>query len=241
MNKIIGRHSVLEAIRAGKKIEKIYFRYGIDGAIIHQTKKIALEHNIKFEFLDKARFDKLAAGTKTQGVIAITNPINFLELDELINNSLKSKNFPILILLENLQDTQNIGAIIRTAECLGIDGVIITKDNTAPIDENTFRASAGAIEFIPISKITNVSQSIDYLKQKGFWIIGTSDHSEKSLTEIKLDFPSVIIFGNESKGIKKLTESKCDFLIKIPMKGKISSLNVSSAAAIILYEFTRSR
>lgn len=239
MTKIIGRHSVTEAIKSEKRIEKVFIRFGTEGSSITAIKNLAVEKKIKIEILDKNRFDKLAGDLNSQGVIALVSQLKFFELNEIVELSFKNNPAPVLIILENIQDSQNLGAIIRSAECFGINGLLITKDNTAPIDEHTTKASAGAIEFMPICRITNVSQTIDYLKEKKFWIIGTSDHADKKLTDLTVDFPAVLIFGNESKGLRKLTSEKCDYLVKIPMSGRISSLNVSVAAAITIYEITK--
>ncbi|MCJ7650609.1 MAG: 23S rRNA (guanosine(2251)-2'-O)-methyltransferase RlmB, partial [Candidatus Lokiarchaeota archaeon] len=149
--------------------------------------------------------------------------------------------FPLLLILDSIQDTHNVGAILRTADCSGVSGIIITKHNSAPINETVVKTSAGATEHVKICQVNNLSQAIKELKDNGFWIVGSSLEGSKPYTEVDYKIPIAVIVGNEEKGIKKLTAENCDFLVYIPMKGKIQSLNVSVATGILLFEILRQR
>ena len=148
---------------------------------------------------------------------------------------------PLILILDEIQDPHNVGAILRSAECSGVNGVILTKHNSATITSTVTKTSAGATEHLKICQVNNLSQTIDELKEKGFWIVGSSLENAKNYTEVDYKIPIALIVGNEEKGIRKLTASKCDFLVKIPMSGKIQSLNVSVATGILLFEILRQR
>lgn len=241
MIKIYGRKPVLEAINSNADIEVVYIAYGQHGEIINKIFSAAKKNGIKITQLSKEKFDKLSGNLNSQGVIAIKRSYKFYDLDELITASKKTA-FPLLLLLDSIQDTHNLGAIIRTAECSGVDGIIITTNNTAPINETVEKSSAGAISYVKICKVNNLNQTIKLLKEKGFWVIGSFiSEQSKIYTELDYKFPVALIVGNEEKGIHKLVASNCDYLVKIPLKGKINSLNVSVAAGILLFEILKKR
>ncbi len=241
MKKIYGRKPVLEAINSDIDIEVIYIAYSLQGDIINQIFSAAKNRGIKITQISKEKFDKLFKWQNTQGVAAILRSYKFYDLDELIEQSKKSK-YPLLLILDSIQDTHNLGALIRTAECAGVDGLIITTNNTAPINETVEKTSAGALSHVKICKVNNLNRTIKLLKDENFWIVG-SHLSEKSKPYYEIDYkmPLALVVGNEEKGIHKLVADNCDFLIKIPMKGKINSLNVSVAAGILLFEIIRQR
>jgi len=161
-------------------------------------------------------------------------------LDEIISRSKKSSS-PLLLILDSIQDTHNVGAILRSAECSGVNGVIVTKHNSAPINETVVKTSAGATEHVKIAQVNNLANAIEELKENGFWIVGSSLENAKPYTEVDYKIPVALIVGNEEKGIRKLTADKCDFLVQIPMTGKLQSLNVSVATGILLFEINRQR
>ena len=235
---IIGRKPVLEAINSDRHIEQIYFRFGQKGGILNNIRAAAKKQKIKISEISSKKFDEIITGKNSQGVAARISERDYISLDELIVQS-KTKEFPLFIILEELQDVQNLGAILRTAECSGVEGVIITKRNSAPLNETVSKISAGAVEHLKICQINNVVQSIDTLKQNGYWIIGSTLDNSTDYSNIDYNRPLVLIMGNEQKGIKKLTSEKCDHLINIPMYGKIQSLNVSVATGVILFEIKR--
>src|SRR4030065_2757897 len=231
MNIIIGRKPVLEALNSNEEIEQVYILFGQQGNIINAIRVAAKKRGIKCNQIPLERFKTYSPDKSTQGVIALKQDFKFSSLDEIISESKKS-SFPLLLILDEIQDPHNVGAIIRTAECSGVNGVIITKHHSATITSTVTKTSAGATEHLKICQVNNLSQTIDELKEKGFWIVGSSLENAKTHTDADYKIPIALIVGNEEKGIRKLTASKCDFLVKIPMIGKIQSLNVSVATGI---------
>lgn len=241
MGIIIGRKPVLEAINSGEEIEQVYILYGQKGGIINSIRIGAKKRQIKCNLIPLERFRSITNNPNAQGVAAKKSSYKFYEIDEIVSLSKKSE-YPLVLILDSIQDTHNLGAIIRTAECSGVDGIIITKHNSAPVNETVAKTSAGAIEHAKICSVSNLSQAIKRLKEEGFWIIGSSLTEEaKNYTEVDYKIPLVLILGNEEKGIRRLTAESCDFLIKIPMLGKIQSLNVSVSAGVLLFEILRKR
>lgn len=237
---IIGRKPVLEAINSDRHVEQIYFRFGQKGEILNAIRVAAKKRKIKISQVSPQKFDEIITGKNSQGIAAKISERDYVSLDELIKQA-KTKEFPLFIILEELQDVQNLGAILRTAECSGVEGVIITKRNSAPLNETVSKISAGAVEHLKICQVNNVVKSIYTLKQNGYWIIGSTLDNSTDYSNIDYNRPLVLIMGNEQKGIKRLTSEKCDHLINIPMCGKIQSLNVSVATGVILFEILRQR
>lgn len=241
MHKIFGRKPVLEAINSGAEIDQIIIRFGNHSGQMKAIIVAAKKRGIKLTQLAPQKFDKMAGGKETQGVIAVKTDHAYSSFNEILN-SIKDKEFPLLLLLDSIQDTHNLGAILRSAECSGVDGVILTTHNSASINETVEKTSAGAVSHLKICQVNNLNNTIDELKKNGFWIFG-SFLGQNSINYLKADFKlkTALILGNEEKGIRKLTAEKCDFLLEIPMKGKIQSLNVSVAAGILLFEVLRQR
>lgn len=240
MNIIIGRKPVLEALNSDEEIEQIYLLFGQQGGIINAIRIAAKKRGIKCNQIPLERFKTYTPDKNAQGVIALKQDFKFSSLDKILSESKKS-TFPLILILDEIQDPHNVGAILRSAECSRVNGVIITKHHSATITSTVTKTSAGATEHIKICQINNLSQTIDELKERGFWIMGSSLENAKPYTEVDYKIPIALIVGNEEKGIRKLTASKCDFLVKIPMSGKIQSLNVSVATGILLFEILRQR
>lgn len=240
MQKIFGRKPVLEALLSGASIEKIYFLSGTKGDIIDKIKIEASNRKIAMLETHHKKFYGLVKTDKSQGVCAITASKKTLELEDLLY-SLKDKKKSLIVILDSIQDPRNLGAILRTCECAGVDGVIISKHNSAPLTETVFKTSAGAAEHLSICKVVNINQAVDKLKDSGFVTVGSSLQESFPYDEVDYSDSIALIFGNEEKGIKRLTAQKCDKLIKIPMKGKIQSLNVSVAAGIIIFHAVSQR
>lgn len=240
MNLIIGRKPVLEALNSGEKIDQIYILYGQQGAIINSIIVAAKKRGVKINQVSFDKFKQITKDKIAQGVAALKSSFKYYDLPHIINESKKSE-FPLILILDSIQDTHNVGAILRSAECSGVDGIIITKHNSAPINETVFKTSAGAVEHLKICPVNNLVQTIKELKENGFWIIGSSLENSKPYTEVDYKMPVALIVGNEEKGIRKLTADNCDHLVHIPMKGKIQSLNVSVAAGVLLFEILRQR
>lgn len=242
MSIIIGRKPVLEAINSGKEIEQVFLLHGQKGGIINAIRIAAKKRGIKCSEVKLEKFKSVTTNSNAQGVAAKTLSAEqkFISLDEIISTSKKSE-YPLILILDSIQDPHNLGAVLRTAESSGVDGVIVTKHNSAPINETVTKTSTGATEFVKISAVNNLAQTLTELKENGFWIIGSSLENSKNYTEVDYKIPIALVVGNEEKGIRRLTAENCDILVKIPMKGKIQSLNVSVAAGILLYEILRQR
>ncbi|NUN08196.1 MAG: 23S rRNA (guanosine(2251)-2'-O)-methyltransferase RlmB [Ignavibacteriaceae bacterium] len=241
MRYITGRKPVLEALNSPKsRIGKIYIRYGIKGEIIDSIYATAKKRGIKVTTLDAQRFDAEIQHKENQGVAALIEETRTIELNSLIN-LLKEKKDALLVIAESIQDPHNLGAIMRSAECAGADGILITKFNSAPLNETVSKASAGAMNHLRICQINNLAHALDELKKNGYWIAGTAVNGENLFKPKDYNLKLAVIAGNEEKGIRKLTAENCDFLLNIPMKGKIQSLNVSVATAIVLFEINRQR
>jgi 23S rRNA (guanosine2251-2'-O)-methyltransferase len=240
MQKIIGRKPVLEAINSDAEIEIIYVAFGQHGDAINRIFSAAKKNGIKVSQVTTQKFAQIAKSEDTQGVVAFKSTQRFYEIDDLISATPNNK-YPLLLLLDCIQDPHNLGAILRSAECAGVDGVIITTNQSAPITETVEKVSAGALSHLKICKVNNLVRAIEDLKKNGYWIVGTHLNGEKSYTQMDYKMPAAIVMGNEEKGIRKLVSENCDFLIKIPMRGKIDSLNVSVTTGILLFEINRQR
>jgi 23S rRNA (guanosine2251-2'-O)-methyltransferase len=240
MNIIIGRKPVLEALNSNEEIEQVYILFGQQGNIINAIRVAAKKRGIKCNQIPLERFKTYSPSKIAQGVIALKQDFKFSSFDEILSNA-KKTSLPLILILDEIQDPHNVGAILRSAECSRVIGVLITKHNSATITTIVTKTSAGATEHLKIAQVNNLSQTIDELKKNSFWIVGSSLENAKNYTEIDYKIPIALIVGNEEKGIRRLTAEKCDFLVKIPMLGKIQSLNVSVATGIILFEILRQR
>lgn len=240
MSLIIGRKPVLEALNSDEEVSQVFILFGQEGGIIEAIRVAAKKKGIKVNQVPFEKFRQITQSKIAQGVAASKSEQKYYDLYEIINESKKSQ-YPLLLILDSIQDTHNVGAILRSADCSGVDGIIITKNNSAPINETVVKTSAGASEHVKITLINNLAQTIDELKQKGFWIVGSYLEGAKIYTKVDYKVPIAVIVGNEEKGIRKLTADKCDHLVHIPMKGKIQSLNVSVATGVLLFEILRQR
>lgn len=238
---IVGRQPVLEAIKSGASIEKIIFLYGVQGNAIERVRQLAKQHGIPVSEMDKHRFQELVGDATAQGVAAIAATQQYVEIEDILKVAESKNESPFILILDEIEDPHNLGALIRTAECAGIHGVIIPKHHSATVNQTVAKTSAGASLHLPIAKVTNVVQTLEELKSKGLWIVGTDMSGDKAYYEVNLEGPLAIVIGNEGKGIRRLVKEQCDFLVKIPMYGKIGSLNASVAGGLILFEAARIR
>ena len=232
---IAGRNAILEAIKSGREINKILFQEGTEKGRLKSIFAIANEKKIVCQEVPKRKLDNTTT-ERHQGVIAFVAPYNYFELDEVLNKLDITKNTTLLI-LDHIEDPHNLGAIIRTAEASGVKGIIIPKRRAAVVSQTAVKASAGAIEHMPVIRVSSLTDAIKKLKEKGFWIAGTTlaERSEE-YTKIAKDVPLAIVIGNEGEGMSKVVTKECDFLYHLPMLGKIQSLNASVAAGIVMYE-----
>lgn len=243
MSRIIaGRQPVLEALRAGTKIEKVAFLTGVHGRVINDIRSLAKQSGVQTVELGRQEFRELASDATTQGVVAlISSRQNYVSLEAILDVARHTNQNGFLLVLDEIEDPHNLGALVRTAECAGVHGVILPKHRSAHITETVAKTSAGAIEHVAITEVTNIVHTIDELKSRHFWIVGLDAESEKDYTTVDYSSPVAIIVGNEGRGIRRLVKEHCDFLVKIPLHGKIASLNASVAGALVMYEVSRKR
>lgn len=237
-DKIIGRNPVLEAIRSDREIEKILIKKGnFEGSIVPIVRK-AKDKGIIIQEVEKQKLDQLSEGGNHQGIIAFTAVHEYKTVEEILENP--KNGAPFVIICDKITDPHNLGSILRTANCVGADGVIIPKRNSVGLNSVVAKTSAGAIEYTPVARVTNIAQTIDKLKDRGLWIAG-ADMDGEEMYKSNLTGALGLVIGSEGEGISRLVKEKCDFLVKIPMFGDINSLNASVAAAVLMYEASRQR
>ena len=236
---IVGRHAVKEAIVSGHTINKIWIQEGIRKQQINDILKNAKAQKLIIQTVPKSKLDNLA-NAPHQGVAALIAPYEYADFDQFIQSQKEKKDLSTVIILDGLEDPHNLGAIMRSAECAGACGIIVSKHNSCGLTETVAKTSAGAIEYMPCVQVTNIAKTIDELKKDGFWI-AACDMNGSVYTEADMRGKLAIVIGNEGKGIRQLVKSKCDFVVSIPLLGQINSLNASNAAAIIMYEALRQR
>lgn len=239
-DKIIGRNPVLEAIKAGRSIDKILIKKGkYEGAVIPVVKK-AKEAGIIIQEVDRARLDALAEGGNHQGVIAYVSAHDYVSVDDILKKALDKGEAPFVIICDKITDPHNLGAIIRTANCAGAHGVIIPKRSSAGLNSVVAKTSAGAVEYTGVARVTNIADTIEKLKKQGMWI-AAADMDGQEMYSVDLKGSLGIVVGSEGEGVSRLVKEKCDFIVSIPMHGEISSLNASVAAGVLMYEALRQR
>lgn len=240
-DQIEGRNSVLELLESGKDINKIYVTRGEKHGSINKILGIAKERKIIVVEKDKRQMDEMSQEENYQGVIAIVPPFEYAEISDILNVAKEKNEDPFVLILDGIEDPHNLGSIIRTAETAGVHGIIIPKRRAASVNSTVNKTSAGAVEHMKIARVTNISDSIEELKKAGLWICGTDINAEKYYYNQELTGPLGIVIGNEGKGISDKVKKNCDFNVKIPMKGKITSLNASVSTGIIVYEAVKQR
>ncbi|WP_041591719.1 23S rRNA (guanosine(2251)-2'-O)-methyltransferase RlmB [Thermoanaerobacter mathranii] len=237
---IFGRNPVMEAIKSGKEIEKIYISKTAKGNI-SKIINLAKEAGIVVSTTDNETLSKLAGSQNHQGIVALSAVYQYFEVEDLLEYAEQKKEKPFLLILDEITDPHNLGAIIRSAEAFGVHGIIIPKRRAVGVNATVVKTSAGAVEHMKIAKVSNINNTIRNLKERGLWIVGTDVNGGKSFEEIDYDFPVALVIGNEGKGVSKLVLQNCDFVVKIPMKGKINSLNASVAASLLVYQVVSKR
>ena len=240
-DQIEGRNSVLELLESGKDINKIFVTRGEKHGSINKILAIAKEKRIIVVEKDKKQMDEMAQEENYQGVIAIVPPFEYVEIEDILNTAKERGEDPFVLILDGIEDPHNLGSIIRTAETAGVHGIIIPKRRAASVNSTVNKTSAGAVEHMKIARVTNISDTIEELKQAGLWICGTDISAEKYYYNQDLTGPLGIVIGNEGKGISEKVKKNCDFNVKIPMKGRITSLNAAVSTGIIVYEAVKQR
>ena len=240
-DQIEGRNSVLELLESEKDINKIFITKGERHGSINKIIAIAKERGIILVEKDKRQMDEISQNKNYQGVIAIVPPYEYCEIEDILEVAKERKEEPFVLILDGIEDPHNLGSIIRTAETAGVHGVIIPKRRAASVNSTVNKASAGAVQHMKIARVTNISDSIQKLKDEGLWICGTDINTDKFYYNQDLTGALGIVIGNEGSGISDKVRKNCDFLVKIPMKGKIESLNASVSAGIVIYESVKQK
>lgn len=239
-NVISGRNAVRELIDSGRDIEKIFVSRGEREGSIKQIIGMALERKIPIVESERQKLDAVSGGTRHQGVVAIAAAREYAGIDDIFELAAKRTEAPFIVVLDGVEDPHNLGAIIRNAECTGVHGVIIRKARSVGITPTVVKASAGAIEHVPVARVTNIGAAIDELKERGLWIYA-ADMDGSPCYETDMSGGAAIVLGGEGSGISRLVKEKCDFTVTIPLYGSVNSMNVSAAAAVILSEAARQR
>jgi 23S rRNA (guanosine2251-2'-O)-methyltransferase len=237
---IEGRNAVLEAFRAGKTIDKLYVQDGCHDGVIHSITREARKQDTIISYVAKERLDQMSSTGKHQGVIAQAAAYEYAEVEDILAKAEEQGEPPFIFLLDEIEDPHNLGAIIRTANLAGAHGVIIPKRRAAGLTATVVKASAGALNYTPVAKVTNLSQTIDELKKRGLWFV-CADMGGETMYQLNLTGPIGLVIGNEGEGVSRLVREKCDYIASIPMKGNIDSLNASVAAGVLAYEIVRQR
>ena len=241
MRIIEGRNPVIEALRSDAEIDTILINKDAAQGSLNKIFELAKKKNILIKNVDRALLDRLSENKRHQGVIAEAMEYQYKDIDHIFDYAKEKNEKPFIVILDEITDVHNLGSIIRSAECLGAHGLIIPKRRAAQINGVAAKSSAGAIEYLPVCRVTNISDTLETLKEKGLWIYGADMEGEKYIYEEKFDVPVGLVIGSEGSGLGRLVKEKCDILIKIPMKGNINSLNASNAASIIIYEIMKQR
>ena len=237
---ICGRNAVLEAFRSGKTIDRLYVQEGVADGTLQSILRTAKKTDAVINFVNKDRLNKYAEGDKHQGVVVMAAAYNYAEVEDILNAAKEKGEPPFIIVLDDIEDPHNLGAIIRTANQAGAHGVIIPKRHAVGLTATVARTSAGAINYTPVAKVTNISRTIEELKEKGVWF-ACADMSGELMYNCNLTGAIGLVIGSEGNGVSRLVKEKCDFVVKIPMFGQIDSLNASVAAGVLSYEIVRQR
>ena len=235
-NVIIGRNPVTEALKAGREVDKLLVT-SREGSMI-KILAMAKEQGVPVMYVEKAALDRISGGQAHQGIAAYVSPYAYSTVEDILAKAAEKDEDPFIIILDGIEDPHNLGAIMRTAECAGAHGVIISKRHSATLTETVAKASAGAIEYMPVAKVTNIAQTIDELKDRGIWV-AACDMGGTEYYRSDVSGKIAVVIGSEGFGISKLVWEKCDFVVSMPMVGHINSLNASNAAAIIIYEIRK--
>ncbi len=240
-NIIVGRNPVLEALKAGTLLEKIVLLQGVRGTIIDEITALAQHSKVPVALMNRQEFRSLASDVTTQGIVAVVARKPTASLEDLLARGAERQEAGFLLLLDEIEDPHNLGALVRTAECAGAHGVVVPRHHSAPVNSAAVKASAGATEHMAIAEVANLVAAIGELKQHGYWIVGLDVEGDRSYAEVDYATPIALIVGNEGKGIRRLVREHCDFVVQIPVYGKVQSLNASVAGALVMYEVARQR
>lgn len=238
---LVGRNAVTEALKSGRGINKLWIASGDREGSVAEIAALAKERGIVVQYVERAKIEALAGGHRHQGVLAYVAPVPYAELEDILKAAEAKGEAPFLVLLDELEDPHNLGALLRTADATGVHGILIPKRRSVSLNATVAKTSAGAVEYVPVARISNIAQTLKKLKEKGFWVAGADMDGEKAYYEADLTGPLVLVVGSEGKGMSRLTKEACDFIVRMPMVGRINSLNASVAGSILMYESMRQR
>lgn len=238
---IYGTRAVIEAIRAGKQIEKILVQTGLNNELIRELSGVAREHNVNMTYVPQEKLNRLIASKNHQGVVCMLSAITYSEVNDLIDFAYTQGTEPFFIILDRVTDVRNFGAIARTAECAGVGGIIIGDKGNAPITSDAMKTSAGALNHLPVCREKDLKKTIKFLQENGIMVVACTEKAEKNIYEVEFNQPVALLLGSEEDGISDMFLQEADVLVKIPLKGKIESLNVSVAAGVAVYEVVRQK
>ncbi|MDR1160437.1 MAG: 23S rRNA (guanosine(2251)-2'-O)-methyltransferase RlmB [Syntrophomonadaceae bacterium] len=240
-DKLAGINSIMEALKNKRKIYRILVQEGQHSGRLRNLLEEAERRGIYVKFLPKTELDKTYKDGNHQGIIAQVDAFDYADVENILYRAAEKKDPPFILILDGIEDPQNFGSIIRTAECAGVHGIIIPQHGSCPVTETVRKVSAGAAEHMLIAQETNLSQVIDYLKKQNLWVVGADMAAEKNYFQAEWPEAVALVIGNEGKGIRNLVKKNCDFCVNIPMKGNIASLNAAVAAGLVMYEIRRNR
>ena len=240
-DQVEGRNSVIELLESGRDINKIFIAKGEKHGSINKILALAKEHKVIVTEVERSKINSMSQTDNNQGVIAIVPPFNYCEVDDILNLAKEKNEDPFIVILDGIEDPHNLGSIIRTAETAGVHGIIIPKRRAAQVNSTVNKVSAGAVEHMKIARVNNITETIRYLKENDLWICGTDINTNTYYYNQDFKMPIGIVIGSEGFGMSRLVKENCDFLVKIPMKGKITSLNASVSAGIVMYEVVKQR
>lgn len=238
---IFGMHPVLEAVRSGKTIDKLMLKKGLDSLMLRELLEEAKRHEIPFQFVPVEKLDKVAKGGAHQGVVAYLSTIGYSDFEEAVDRACATTEAPVFVMLDGVSDVRNLGAIARSTECAGANGIIVPAKGGAAINADAVKSSAGALLRIDTCRVSNLKMAVFYLKQNGFKIVAATEKSDMPIYDVDMTGPVAVIMGSEQKGISQSLLALADAQARIPMAGEISSLNVSAAASVVLFETVRQR
>ena len=238
---LIGRNAVAEALKSGRGINRLLVARGDREGSVNEILSLAKERGVLTEMTERAKIDAIAGGLRHQGVLAYVAPVEYVELEDILARADERQEEPFLLLLDELEDPHNLGALLRTADAAGVHGVLIPKRRSCPLSATVAKTSAGAVEYVPVARIGNIVQTLKELKEKGLWVIGADMDGQSDYYDANLTGPIVLVVGSEGKGISRLVRETCDVLVRLPMLGQINSLNASVAGSILMYEILRQR
>ena len=238
---IAGKHAVLEALKSGRPLNKIWIDRQAKSSSMKPIEAEARSAGVVVQAVDRRKLDELAGDVRHQGVVAQTAAKAYAEWPDLIDQATGRDEPPLLLVLDGIEDPHNLGSMLRTAECAGVHGIVVPKRRSAGLSATVSKVSAGAVEHVPVARVPNLVRAIQDMKERGLWVAGADGGAGQTVHEADLTMPLALVIGNENKGISRLVKEQCDFLVRLPLRGQIGSLNASVAAGVIMYEALRQR